>query len=486
MIGHTRDIIDGKGEYALAYTLLSVWEKHYPDLAVFAFRHFLLSDEGDHPYGSWKDVKCYSIYGSQTSAVLHSGIFLINEQLRKDLVSDTPSLAARWVPREKSKYGELFERMATYYFVDYIISAKTPEAVRRATLKAKTEYRKLISGLNRRLDTVQIKQCSNQWSEIDFEKGVTSITMHKQKKAFLNLTKNGKQRSSDNDRIECANKMTSYIERAVKGDVEVKGKRIGLDDMVKNAMQLRGQENAETQLLNLQWDDNAKQTAALGKIIPMCDVSGSMWGGPFEAAIGLSIRCAEKSVIGNRVLTFSAQPEWVNLDGAKDLNGVMSFVEKVYKLSKTYSGLNTNFNAALTMILDAIVKKKLSPDDVEDMVLAIFSDMQIDCADDKANSMYELIETKYAAAGTRLWGKPFKVPHILFWNLRSTGGFPTLSTQRNASMMSGFSPALLNLFCEEGVDALQSCTPWSLFEMMLKNKRYDVLGNRCRDEFLNI
>ena len=138
------------------------------------------------------------------------------------------------------------------------------------------------------------------------------------------------------------------------------------------------------------------------------------------------------------------------------------------------------------MILDAIVKKKLSPDDVEDMVLAIFSDMQIDCADDKANSMYELIETKYAAAGTRLWGKPFKVPHILFWNLRSTGGFPTLSTQRNASMMSGFSPALLNLFCEEGVDALQSCTPWSLFEMMLKNKRYDVLGNRCRDEFLNI
>ena len=41
IVGHTRDIIDGKGEYTLAYMLLSVWYKHNPSLAMFAFQCFL-------------------------------------------------------------------------------------------------------------------------------------------------------------------------------------------------------------------------------------------------------------------------------------------------------------------------------------------------------------------------------------------------------------------------------------------------------------
>jgi hypothetical protein len=123
----------------------------------------------------------------------------------------------------------------------------------------------------------------------------------------------------------------------------------------------------------------------------------------------------------------------------------------------------------------------LTPEDVEDMVLAIFSDMQMDQADPKSSSLMASIEAQYAEAGQRLWGRPFKAPHILFWNLRSTSGFPSLSTQKNASMMSGFSPALLNLFCEEGVSALQSCSPWSLFMKGLDNERYKPLDLQLRE-----
>jgi hypothetical protein len=43
IIAHTRDIIDGKGEYLLSFMMLSVWYKHYPDLATFAFKHFFFS-----------------------------------------------------------------------------------------------------------------------------------------------------------------------------------------------------------------------------------------------------------------------------------------------------------------------------------------------------------------------------------------------------------------------------------------------------------
>ena len=181
-------------------------------------------------------------------------------------------------------------------------------------------------------------------------------------------------------------------------------------------------------------------------------------------------------MLGKRVMTFSASPSWVNLSGQD------TFVEMVETVAKAEWGMNTNFAAALNMILDAIITQKLKPEDVEDMVLAVFSDMQMDQADNKSKSLMDSIEKKYADAGQRLWGKPFKAPHILFWNLRSTSGFPTLSTEKNCSMMSGFSPALLNLFCEEGLEALQSCTPWSLFVKSLDNERYKILDQHIREK----
>ena len=478
MIAHTRDIVDGKGEYSLSYMLLGVWYKEDPKLAEFAFRHFVLSPEGSpdfHPYGSWKDVK-YLHKQNKSSPLVQYGMQLLLNQLKVDSVSDNPSLAAKWVPREKSQFSDLFTKLAINYFYDYTSTAKTEESRRKAIIKAKMDFRKLLSSLNNKLETVQIKQCSLRWSHIDPSKQ-TSITMHKQKRAFLNIDKKGQQRHELADRIVCANKFKEFAQKAVKGEVEIKGKRVGLNNFTKEALELirfYRSKSDEAAILNAQWIDNTKQTGALGKMIAMVDVSGSMNGDPMNAAIALGIRVAEKSMLGKRVMTFSASPSWVNLSG-KD-----TFVEMVQTVATAEWGMNTNFAAALNMILDAIITQKLKSEDVEDMVLAVFSDMQMDQADNTSKYLMNLIEKKYADAGQRLWGKPFKAPHILFWNLRSTSGFPTLSTEKNCSMMSGFSPALLNLFCEEGLEALQSCTPWSLFVKSLDNERYKILDQHIR------
>jgi hypothetical protein len=48
-------------------------------------------------------------------------------------------------------------------------------------------------------------------------------------------------------------------------------------------------------------------------------------------------------------------------------------------------------------------------------------------------------------------------------------------------MMSGYSPALLNLFCEKGVDALQDCTPWSNLVESLSVPRYEKLAKFYND-----
>lgn len=498
MIGHTRDIIDGKGEYKLAYMMIYTWFKFYPKLAAFALKCFVLLPDVDnkktHQYGSWKDLKYFCEYCDEHNETVKEtinhplvqfSIQLINQQLRLDhqrMLAGTSdvSLVAKWTPRENSRFGWLYSALATNYFADFLITAKTIEKQQKAILKCKTEYRKLLASLNRHIDTLQIKQCEQIWQSIDFNK-VTSISLLKQKKAFLNIKHNGKPRYPDNfDRIKCAENFNAHIQKSVTGEVEMKGKRIGMEDFTKQAINLiKHGTPAERLLLNSQWRDNSTQTGALGKMIAMVDVSGSMEGDPMNVAIALGIRIAEKSILGKRVMTFSAKPTWVNLEPYTD------FISQVSTIKEAEWGMNTNFHAALDMILDAIVQNKLPPEDVQDMVLVILSDMQMDHGDNCNKAvLYESMKKKYEDAGIRVHGAPYRPPHILFWNLRSTSGFPSLSNQPNTSMMAGFSPALLNLFCDQGLDALQSFTPWSILVKSLENERYKIMDNEIQS-FLN-
>ena len=482
IIGNTRDIIDGKGECLLSYMMIYTWYAHYPALSTFALQCFVdLGDKKTHQYGSWKDLKYFCEYcKSQGEDISHPliqfSVKLLNDQLRKDLlvVNNDYSLLAKWVPREKSSFGWLYETLSCNYFPEIMATANTDVRKQKAIKKCKTQYRKLLSELNKKIDTTQIKQCGKQWSSIDFNK-VTSITTTKQKKAFLNIKNDNSDRYPDDpDRIECAEHFKSRIKAAASGEVEMKGKRVAMADFTKTATSLmQGGSQEEKDLLNSQWRDNSSQTGALGKMIAMVDVSGSMSGDPMEVAIALGIRVAEKSALGKRVLTFSSSPSWVNLEPYND------FVSMVEVVSRAEWGMNTNFQAALKLILDAIIENKLEPEEVQDMILVIFSDMQMDEGDNcDKKALYETMEALYAKAGVRVHGKPYKPPHILFWNLRSTTGFPSLSNQSNCSMMSGFSPALLNLFCEKGIDGLQSCSPWGILEQTLENERYKILRDK--------
>lgn len=490
LIGHTRDIIDGKGEYNLTYMMIHTWYNFYPELAMFALRCLVdVGNKNIHPYGSWKDIKYFCQYCKTngeniTHPLIQYAIKITNGQIKHDYANfisniDDISLISKWVPREKSAFGWLYKEFACDYFNHFLETANSDIQSKKAILKCKTEYRKLLSSLNKHIDTLQIKQCSKKWSSIKFD-NVTSISLSKQKKAFLNIKQNGEIRFSDNtDRIYCAKIFTDHIKNAVNGDIELKGKRVGMADFTKQALQLiRSNNQIEIDLLNSQWRDNALQTNELGKMIAMVDVSGSMEGDPMNVAISLGIRIAEKSIIGKRVMTFSSKPTWINLDGYND------FVSQVDIIKRAEWGMNTNFHSALDTILDAIIQNKMSPEDVQDLVLVILSDMQMDSADSSdAQVLYDTMKTKYEAAGIRVHGKPYKPPHILFWNLRNTSGFPTLSNQCNCSMMSGFSPSLLNLFCDQGLNALQACTPWSLLENCLKNKRYKIMAEKISEKY---
>ena len=489
MIGHTRDIIHGKGEYTLSYMMLWTWYQSFPDLALFALTTFVTPFKQDefpieeHPYGSWKDIKYFANYCKNHGAevdhpLIQLCIQLTNNQIMDDLekwnhYSGSPtyknniSLCAKWAPRENSQFSWLFKELAKecYGNYGYFSTALSKDSYNRALKKSYTYYRKTLSILNRYLDTVQIHQCGKEWSSIN-PNNITSITLSKQKKAFLNIDKKGEQRSDNLDRIQCADNFKRYIESRVKSGQSIKGKRVGLPDMTKQALDLlsNGSNLIEQQLLNAQWKDNASQNGCLEKMIAIVDTSGSMEGDPLLCAIALGIRIAEKSLLGKRVITFSENPKWHNLDECSD------FISMVGCLRNASWGMNTNFEAVLTMILKALIEKKVSPEEASGITLTILSDMQIDqSSDENISSMYELISKSYRSYG-------YEPPHILFWNLRSTDGFPSLSSQENMSMMSGFSPSLLNAFCEKGVEALKGATPWNTMVDILLNERYDPLA----------
>jgi hypothetical protein len=501
MIGHTRDIIDGKGECSLTYMMIYTWYDFYPELARYALLSCVFPEVDEttgaykkvHPYGSWKDIKYFCNYAKnngwdESHPMLIYAADLINVQLALDVSAyqenryNDISLLCKWIARETSdKFGWMYSTYATSYFRNYLLTANNPESFRKAVNKAKMDYRKLIANINKALDTIQIKQCAGEWSNINFNK-TTSITFAKQKKALLNVTKNGSQRSQLEDRVNCARNFKDFIDNSKNCEKNIKGKRIGLNSFTKQALNILNQNQTdetriEIDLLNSQWKNNSLQNGALGNFIAMVDVSHSTMndeGNPLNAAIALGYRIAEKSKLGKKIMTFSAKPRWINLDECKD------FVEAVNIIKTSDFGVNANFYAALDMILNSCIENKLDANAVSDMVLVILSDMQVDAeSEENINTLYNLMEEKYNDAGIRAVGAPYKPPHILFWNLRSTNGFPCVTREKNVSMLSGFSPILLNLFCEKGVHAIQSYTPWAALMDCLSNPRYMRLETKA-------
>lgn len=549
MIGYTRDIKNGKGEYQLSYMMISCWLKLQSNicrmntnnqfknidyitsdmyharsiyLAYYVLKHFVSvdkdtidTDTDTHPIGSYKDIKYFINYWRDlwkdsfledkymNADIVVKLIELANSKLKEDLyiinhlnnnTSESHiniSLISKWIPREKSnKFGWMTRYFAIQYFTDekWFVTADTPIKQCLAEKKALTLYRKLLSKANRFIDTTQIKQCSGNWKDIDFDKGVTSITMFKQKYAFLNKKNNEVRYRLNEDRIKCSDNYKQYIKKCKEYNHNhnhtIKGKHVSIYDFVKAADIINTpsyDSDDILDLINLQWKDNSTINTSFNHLIAMVDTSDSMTRDrnmPLYNAIGLGIRISERSTLGKRILTFNNNPTWVNLDDCTD------FVSCVKKVKQAPWGMNTNFYNALDLILDAYVSMDLHPNDVEKYGLVILSDMQIDeCSvcnysDYKINTMFSEIESRFAEVGMNSKYKtPYTPPFIIFWNLTKTNGFPSTSLTKNVAMVSGYSPVLLNQFLERGIEAFKDYNPWDIMISTLEHPRYKHFGD---------
>lgn len=531
LIGQTRDIINGKGEQKLAFMqIMGFYETGFESLALNAIRHFVQRVNGEHPFGSWKDIKYFCQYvkdytNDEAHPLITQSCRLLLAQLQSDWALyeewardraegagearsvQSPAgltLVGRWCPRGKSQHKWLHNLIAKEMYPHFMASARTAESQRKALNKCRINLTRKITTLNRLLDTTQIKQCGGQWGDINFNH-VTSATMRKQSRAFANRDKQGKERSESKDRRNCATNLTVHMEACKKDPStnKVHGRRLNVYELVKDAYACESLDSTEKDRINLQWEDNKKNNKGLGSIIPCSDVSYSMHDDkctPLYSSIGLGIRCSEMAhpAFRDRLLSFADMPTWHNFSDCA------SFIDKVTKIKTTNSGLGTNFYRAMKMILDVIIQNSVPPEDVEGMVLGIFSDMQIEAAMSNCNTihrdlgvhgnrytvegvnimdtMFNVIEKMYASAGMKSkWKQPYRPPHILFWNLRNTTGFPVASTTKNVSMLSGFNSTLLNAMCDKGIDALKEFTPRKMLRDILAHERYDVMEPEVRE-----
>ena len=96
LIGQTRDITMGRGEYSLAYMQIAVWYEFYPEAAKYALKKFVHFNDGEreyetttHPYGSWKDIKYFCDYYQKLSKdynhpLIEYAIDILTKQIKYD------------------------------------------------------------------------------------------------------------------------------------------------------------------------------------------------------------------------------------------------------------------------------------------------------------------------------------------------------------------------------------------------------------------
>jgi hypothetical protein len=159
LIGYTRDIYLGRGNYNTAYMMLATLIKfNRMDLFDYIFERFFYI-EGQHPYGSYKDIKYFCGYIKESELPNKRDLYhhiirkFIKPQLEKDIISDTPTLLAKWLPREKSKFGWLAKEIAWVCYDEGY--DKNSHAMK--------QYRNDITEINRRLDTAQIHMKPDDW-----------------------------------------------------------------------------------------------------------------------------------------------------------------------------------------------------------------------------------------------------------------------------------------------------------------------------------
>lgn len=380
-------------------------------------------------YGSYKDVVGLlnpSLYNANRDNIVKL-VEVLDRKLQEDLISNNPSLLAKYMPTESSNNKTV--KNAYKIFMTY--SDITPKG-----------YRKRNTSIRKKLDIVETKLTEKDYNSIEYSK-VPSQAGMKYRESFWR---------NDGERYE------KYLEDVNNGDEKINTGTLAPYQIVDKA-EYGGYDKSIVAM----WD-NLKRPDNKGlNVLPVVDVSASMYGLPMTVAVSLGLILAE-SIEGefkDHFITFSENPELEKVRG-KDI------YEKVRNMEDSDWGFNTNLEKVFNLVLNTAKNMNAEQKDMPECII-IFSDMQMDRAIGEVGStFYEKMRNKYEENG-------YKLPFIVFWDIGYGDAKPVVEDTENTMLVSGFSQNIFDTIFNIDLDELQNYTPMKALLETLESDRYKLI-----------
>lgn len=371
-------------------------------------------------FGRWDDILVFR--SSKFKSIAYS--------VYADALKSGNALAAKWAPREKA--NKQSDRLIAKELIAHI--GCTPK-----------EYRKMIVKLT---NCVESQMCASNWDEINFSH-VPSVASRRYMKAFSRHTTNYK----------------TYLEALKNGDptVKINASAIFPHDVLNNLEMMAGD---DLQAIEAQWAALPNYMNSK-RILPVIDVSSSMDSmvpgtrySHMHIAISLGMYVAEKNTgpFKDVFLTFATNP-------ALEVIRKGNIRDRYLQIKNANWSGSTDLQAAFNLILNHAIQNDVSQEEMPEIVI-IPSDMQFNQADRNWKTNFEAIKGKFDSYG-------YKMPRLVFWNMSCHRNAQTKSNEHGVSLISGFSPAILQSALSD--TEIPEKTPMDTMLETLLVERYSII-----------
>ena len=338
----------------------------------------------------------------------------------KDKGDSRRGLLCKWLPRKaKQPYQK-----------------KLIKKIRETLRLSPKEYRKLlVEGTS----VVETKMCKKQWDTIDF-RSVPSVAFNKYTLAW---------------RENCLESLKEFLKEVNEGKSKINASAIFPHDIIKQAIK---SSKALTEAQVTQWNNLPNYLGdKTNKIIPVCDVSGSMYPDAIAVSIGLGLYISERNTgaFEDAFITFSERP-MLNL-----LKGDIS--SRVGQLITADWGASTNIEAVFDVILEKGRQYQIPEEEMPEIIL-IISDMEFNIAS-RNRTNFKVIKEKYKESG-------YKMPKLVFWNVNGRVGNVPAQINDEVALVSGCSPSIMKTILSADLDQFN---PINILNNIINSERYDCI-----------
>lgn len=369
-------------------------------------------------YGRWDDLSALIGVNKEIDELI---IDIVKKQLAEDLISEAPSLLAKWMPSVNTSSSEA-KKLGKFFAKNLGLSEKN--------------YRQTLSRLRSKIKIIENNLRTKDYS-FDYSH-VPSLAMSKYKNAF---ERNDSERYSD------------YLNNVKTGKAKINTSTLNIVDMAKSVR------NGGRDLVDIQYD-NLPDFGECNALVCM-DGSGSMYRSRngvecIDVAKALTVYCSDRNkTYKNQFITFGSYVNFVTLKGK-------TFSEKIKELDQYDDCGTTNFEKVFLEILSHAKMYHLTPEQMIDTLIVV-SDMQFDdpcCFKNKNKSVYRKLQDMFKEEG-------FEMPKLVFWNVSTARALPITVDDFNATILSGWSQNMVR-YILSGEDI----TPRMVLEEVTKSPRY--------------